>query len=153
MSREIKFRAWDGVEMHYNVTPWQHDFVIDLMIHKCIESNGSGFLGSGGTKAKFEVPGIAFKEIMQFTGLHDKNGKEIWEGDILFNRMVDSQEESGYCDNYVEVAFQEGAFGWIGETTKRFYTFSDENILDDHTLAGNIHEHPHLLNPGQATEA
>ena len=50
--RQIKFRAWDGKQMHY--------FDLSDTIAPSLELN-----------------------VMQFTGLPDKNGREIYEGDVL----------------------------------------------------------------------
>lgn len=62
MTREIKFRAWDGERMR-PVTLWgfSEEFVMT--------PRGSS--------------GIEDYKIMQYTGLNDKNGKEIYEGDIV----------------------------------------------------------------------
>jgi len=64
MSREIKFRAWN--ETAKMVEP--HMVSLDP------------------TKEKFDSKDLVSEEgwtVMQFTGLHDKNGKEIYEGDVL----------------------------------------------------------------------
>ena len=81
--RELKFRAWDGEIMHYDIVPWQWDFVISRSWHKCEKSTGSGILGSGGKTGEFLVPGIYFKELMEFIGVKDKNNKDIYEDDIV----------------------------------------------------------------------
>ena len=69
--REIKFRAW--IKSDKEMFDWQKDFFSDM----------SPVMGYG-TEIDFE--GI---ELMQYTGLKDKNGKEIYEGDkISFYKKI-----------------------------------------------------------------
>ena len=79
--------------------------------------------------------------IGQFTGLYDKNSKEIYEGDIL--RINDFTN--------VECVFRHGAFGYIyckdfhsfaGNTN---YTFNPKNTDEDFEVIGNIYDNPELL--------
>ena len=85
-------------------------------------------------------------ELMQFTGLHDKNGKEIWEGDIL----------SGPAFNY-RVVFHAGGFcalkilpvlDQIKEGDEKilwYMPYSIENLGYGKEVLGNIYENPELL--------
>jgi uncharacterized phage protein (TIGR01671 family) len=66
MHRTIKFRAWD--EDGFMFYPDRLDFKDD----RITVWNGNTFGGVG----------TAIAQLMQFTGLLDKNGKEIYEGDI-----------------------------------------------------------------------
>ena len=78
----------------------------------------------------------------QYTGLTDKNGKEIYEGDI-----VKFEDVSGYKDGCASVIWHEDSCGYYLEN-------DDDNIYDtlyDFTpsyqmeIIGNIHENPELL--------
>lgn len=71
--------------------------------------------------------------VMQFTGLLDKNGKEIYEGDILQIRQ-NQQWFSG--KEIYEVSYKDGYF-------ENFTGYKDSEII------GNIYESPELLSTNQ----
>jgi uncharacterized phage protein (TIGR01671 family) len=92
-------------------------------------------------------------EIMQATGLKDRNGVEIFEGDIVVLTVASrpyptaSDEEMIYAYHTTKVYFESAAF-WlsgdgIAECRHWFYNASDREII------GNIYEHPELLQEGE----
>jgi uncharacterized phage protein (TIGR01671 family) len=93
MKREIKFeicvRRKDGSDLYYEI----------LTLDDLLNRNGSLFNPS--------VQEIVYKR--EFTGLRDKNGKEIYEGDIVRHIVFDwSNVESVET---TEITFIDGAFG------------------------------------------
>lgn len=138
--RERKYRAWDGQRMHYNIVPWQWDFVISKAWHRCEKSNGTGILGSGGTEGEFLVPGIAFKEIMDCLNVPDKKGQAIYEGDIVrsvggVTGVIKFVDDEATCT----IGFYFTSDGIIPIAA---LTPSTGRILE---IIGNIYENPELL--------
>lgn len=72
----------------------------------------------------------------QYTGLTDKNGKKIFEGDIIFDPEIK--------DNYI-VEFDEGGF-CAGDMFLQAYISFDEFSCE---VIGNIHDNPELLEDKQ----
>jgi len=104
-------------------------------------------------KAQIVVPGYEYGKMVahavipesvgQWTTKLDKAGTRIYAGDVLMNCYHDPYGPISYCETRVLVVFQEGAFGWIGETGK-FYPFATEP-LPEFTVIGNIYDNPELI--------
>lgn len=115
--REIKFRAWDGKQMHYK------DFMAISLEGKRYTYSDETWWTDYSNDPWGELGDV---ELMQFTGLYDKNGKEIWEGDILKSKIMKTlmpvkwySESAGFH------------LAWI--------------VGHNVEVIGNIYEHPDLL--------
>jgi len=152
--REIKFRAWDKRNKC---------FVGNSLYDYCISFDGSiGFINNNGN-VDFNNDNEFYSdklELMQFTGLKDKNGVEIYEGDVLelvypaeiFDGVVEMEEQ-----RYVgEVIFKDANFEvWRGKTYLDMVGNSNPPLApDDNTLEviGNIYEDPGLLDKNKGNK-
>ena len=112
--RELKFRAWDHIEMN---VPSLGEF----------------------NDMNDEIDNLIFDGVllMQYTGLKDKNGVEIYEGDI-----------ASVFGSPFEIVFYEGCFGywiWENEAYRNFITSAISNNKDDVEVIGNIYENKDLV--------
>ena len=127
--REIKFRVWDKKRNNM--------IILDRMWH-CGEYASLAFGGDINFDFGY-IDDINGYKVMQFTGLKDKNGKEIYEGDIL---------AAPHTYN-IEIIYRNGSFLMkffddIGEKCE--YHLSKELIeQDDLEIIGNKYENPELL--------
>ena len=124
--RSLRFRAWDESTMKYNVVPLFGEKGPEIIEHHPL--------------AGFRLHSV--KDIMQFTGLHDKNGKEIYEGDLIKNKYgriceVVWMEHFGCWDAHVrEFGFKREG-GHLG--------FQNNEWSRCVIVIGNIYENPELL--------
>lgn len=98
--REIKFRAWDGRKMQHRVLPVLAD----------------AFVEYGGIGKHLITSDLTKGVLMQFTGLTDKNGIEIYEGDILRAK----QNQWGYIEHLMKCE-------WLDEHACFTFTILDKN--------------------------
>lgn len=95
---------------------------------------------------EWDITGIDFYEIdpetlCQFTGLCDKNGKKIWENDIMMAHLDES-----YPEDATYVAVEWNVAGWVtheaGSTDREYL---DEFDLEHFEVVGNIFDNKELL--------
>lgn len=87
----------------------------------------------------FEGKSLEDVELMQATGLFDKNGTEIFEGDILADA-----DESGDEPVYLYVIYKDGKFMAV-ENEERGYFADLVDCTAYHSVVGNIYENAELI--------
>ena len=131
MSRIIKFRAWRKGAMTY-----EHSFNINI-------AGQIYFLDETGEWQMDEDNEVT---IMQFTGLPDKNGKEIWEGDIVTAAWMHHGKPGAPFRAYILYNEHIGSFR-IGYDSLGGGSQDEIYFRHQVEVIGNIYENPELLKP------
>ena len=127
--RDIKFRVWDKVTKRIHICGEDiHDTIsFEIETNKAYYYNLQNGCGSLREDSDYVL--------MQYTGLKDKNGKEIYEGDIVY---IIPEDETGVIE-------------WDNESA-RYIVIYDNIITDfdnwygkDLEVIGNIYDNPELL--------
>lgn len=137
--REIKFRAWDK-EKQFMFTPTEIEITQGENFTKWDEwrpmawrdelpEEGSGGIGRAiGDEC----------ELMQYTGLKDKSGKEVYEGDILKEKDIITEVV------FHDYQWKEKLISSPRNHLKNYFPFRDTLPFTAEVL-GNIYENPELL--------
>jgi uncharacterized phage protein (TIGR01671 family) len=121
MNDRFRFRVWNG-----RINNWANIYICDNYV--------AGFDANKPT-------GETKLTVMQCTGLKDKNGKLIYEGDIV-------KHNSGYTDSidtFCKVVWRD--FGWelLREESGYVWRRGMQYASVEMEVVGNIYEHPELL--------
>lgn len=113
--KELKFRAWDGKKIIDDVIPVSETAIVELF--------------------EYEWQETEVKAVEQYTGLKDKNGKEIYEGDIV---------DDGFS-RICEIRWSEHSTEFEAINENDGYVTSIWFVAKYGEVIGNIHENPDLL--------
>lgn len=130
--REIKFRFWNKLARTYKRS-WRNAICYD-----------GKFIEYDPDMMAYDDPIDFSKSIViaqQYTGLKDKNGKEVYEGDIVVE-----QHDGNEGETIGKVFFAAGTFMIDGDGPLYEHVYSlTPDILEDYIVVGNIFENPELL--------
>ena len=127
--KTIKFRIWNGMEMVYDITSGKFGtFYVNPEKGDGLNPEDTASLTVNTTKYPEGTP------VMQYSGIDDKNGKEIYEGDIF---KIGAEKE------VFEVRFEHGCF--MAFCKGKQYGLIGELQICFIDIIGNIYQNAELL--------
>lgn len=139
MERKIKFRAWDKLSSRMFDTPFSVLGEVNCfqMIEQWLVEIPSD---------EHSIMRLNDVVLMQYTGLHDKNGVEIYEGDIVTADTKEPKLMNWPCKGFIQFVIGEFKINTgrqLLDNDNDFYAhfWTHENF----EIIGNIHQHPELL--------
>lgn len=141
MSRDIKFKIWDKEQKKFLGINWEGEDTrhtegkANICYSERVYVTLSGYVNEDGWPYEVDA------DILQYTGLKDKNGKEIYEGDIL--------ERYGYWP--IKIEYDKGCLMVRDLDEVRYNNLilnvpiCDFESINDWKVIGNIYENTELL--------
>lgn len=135
MQRQLKFRLWYGEGKKWATG---NGFAVDMDGNVVCPTTGKGL-----SKASDSFV------LSQWTGLTDKNGKDVYEGDVVLIDNDDYDPSEGDDPKIITtVEFDIGRFTLTGGKHSHYrdlYEYWEEGTKLDGEVIGNIYENPKLL--------
>lgn len=128
--RELKFRSWDTSNK--------------IMLYSDHSRNLGSFFDGYCSNGNNEI-------LLQYTGINDVNGQDIYEGDILSvnNNDIGFLVKFGEYD-FSDIYYESKSNGWylsnIHDSSIEYPLLKENVSIINYNVVGNMYEHPHLLN-------
>jgi len=122
--REIKYRVWTGSKM----LEWED--LRHVALYDILEEN--------------HLPMSIYKAL-EYTGLHDKHGKEIWESDIVSLVLIEDAGLGHKTQTTATVEWDDEDTGFYYSTEYSKFPHAKPWYTENVEVIGNIYESPELL--------
>jgi uncharacterized phage protein (TIGR01671 family) len=120
--REIKFRAWD---LEFKKMWLPHDSCFECLKHENQQASITGFMMSDTC------------HLMQYTGLKDKNGIEIYEEDVL--------SKTHEIQTFIREVIWNKKYAFFGLADDLGLVHNIDAYINEYAVIGNIYENPELF--------